>query len=171
MSYCFDFIETPISKFFVLDSPKGIHYLIKYNDIRIKSIIKLYNPSKGLIFRKVNIFISEFFKGKIQKTSHLKIEFINGTPLQKKVWKEILKIPYGKTISYSDLAKKIEKPKAVRAIASAVGKNPVGLLVPCHRVVTKSGNLGEYMWGKKIKRQILDIEYKGTADSTYRGGK
>ena len=56
MSYCFDFIETPISKFFVLDSPKGIHYLIKDNDIRIKSIIKLYNPSKGLIFRKVNIF-------------------------------------------------------------------------------------------------------------------
>ena len=124
-----------------------------------------------MIFRKVNIFISEFFKGKIQKPSHLKIKFINGTSLQKKVWKEILKIPYGKTISYSDLAIKIEKPKAVRAIASAVGKNPVGLLVPCHRVVTKSGNLGEYMWGKKIKRQILDIEYKGTADSTYRGGK
>ena len=59
----------------------------------------------------------------------------------------------------------------MRAIASAVGKNPVGLLVPCHRVVTKRGNLGEYMWGKKIKRQILDIEYKGMADSTYRGGK
>ncbi len=171
MSYCFDFIETPISKFFILDSPTGIHYLIKYNDIRIKSIINLYNPSKGLIFRKVNIYISEFFKGKIQKSSHLKIEFINGTPLQKKVWKEILKIPYGKTISYSDLAIKIKKPKAVRAIASAVGKNPVGLLVPCHRVVTKSGNIGEYVWGKKIKRQILDIEYKGTADSTYRGGK
>ena len=171
MNYRFDFIETPISKFFVLDSPRGIHFLIKHNDIRIKSIIKLYNPSEGLIFRKVNIFISEFFKGKTNKQLYLKIRFLNGTQFQKKVWKEILKIPYGKTISYSDLAIKIKKPKAVRAIASAVGNNPVGLLVPCHRVVTKSGNLGEYMWGKKIKRQILDIEYKGTADSTYRGGK
>ena len=167
MNYCFDFIETPISKFFVLDSSKGIHYLIKYNDIRINRIIKLYNPSKGLIFRKVNIFLSEFFKGNIQKPLHLKIKFLNGTQLQIKVWEEILKIPYGKTISYSDLATKIKKPHAVRSIASAVGKNPIGLLVPCHRVIMKNGNLGGYMWGKKIKRQILDIEYKGTADSTY----
>ena len=73
MSYCFDFIETPISKFFVLDSPKGIHYLIKYNDMKIKSIIKLYNPSKGLIFRKVNIFISEFFNGSCLTASHVNI--------------------------------------------------------------------------------------------------
>jgi len=171
MNYCFDFIETPISKFFVLDSSRGIHFLIKHNDVRIKSIIKLYNPSEGLISRKISILISEFFKGKVEKHSHLKIKFLNGTQLQKKVWEEILKIPYGKTISYSDLATKIKKPHAVRSIASAVGKNPIGLLVPCHRVIMKNGNLGGYMWGKKIKRQILDIEYKGTADSTYRGGK
>ena len=72
MSYCFDFIETPISKFFVLDSPKGIHYLIKDNDIRVKSIIKLYNPSKGLIFRKVNIIYLSFLKEKFKNNHILK---------------------------------------------------------------------------------------------------
>ena len=69
------------------------------------------------------------------------------------------------------LAKNIKRPDAVRAIASAAGKNPVGLLVPCHRVVKKNGDLGGYMWGEKFKRKILDIEGRGTADSTYRGGK
>ena len=83
----------------------------------------------------------------------------------------ISKISFGQTISYTELAIKIKKPNAVRAIASAVGKNPIGLLVPCHRVINKNGDLGGYMWGKKFKRQILDIEGRGTADSTYRGGK
>ncbi len=171
MNYCFDFIETPIIKLFVLDSSEGIHFLIKDNDKRIKNILNLYNPTKGLKLKKAKILINNLLKGKISKQKNTKIKFLDGTTLQKKVWTEITKIPYGHTISYSELAKKIKRPDAVRAIASAVGKNPVGLLVPCHRVVKKNGDFGRYMWGDKIKRKILDIEGRGTADSTYRGGK
>ena len=171
MNYCFDFIETPIIKLFVLDSSEGVHFLIKDNDKRIKNILDLYKPTKGLKLKKAKIFINNLFKGKIYKQKNVKIKFLNGTTLQKKVWTEIIKIPYGHTISYSDLAIKIKRPDAVRAIASAVGKNPVGLLVPCHRVVKKNGDFGGYMWGENFKRKILDIEGRGTADSTYRGGK
>ena len=171
MNYCFDFIETPIIKLFVLDSSEGVHFLVKDNDKRIKNILNLYNPTKGLKLKKAKILINNLLKGKISKQKNIKIKFLDGTTLQKKVWTEITKIPYGQTISYSELAKKIKRPDAVRAIASAVGKNPVGLLVPCHRVVKKNGDLGGYMWGENIKRIILDIEGKGTADSTYRGGK
>ena len=171
MNYCFDFIETPIIKLFVLDSSEGIHFLIKGNDKRIKTIMNLYNPTKGLKLKKANVLINSFLKGKISTQKNIKIKFLDGTTLQKKVWTEISKIPYGHTISYSELAKKIKRPDAVRAIASMVGKNPVGLLVPCHRVVKKNGNIGGYMWGANIKRKILDIEGRGMADSTYRGGK
>ena len=173
MNYCFDFIETPIIKLFVLDSSEGVHFLIKVkdNNKRIKNILDLYNPTKGLKLKKANVLINNFLKGKISKQKNIKIKFLDGTTLQKKVWTEITKIPYGQTISYSKLAKKIKRPYAVRAIASAVGKNPVALLVPCHRVIKKNGDLGGYMWGEKFKRKILDIEGKGTADSTYRGGK
>ena len=171
MNYCFDLIETPIIKLFVLDSSEGVHFLIKDNDERIKNILNSYNPTKGLKLKKAKILINNLLKGKISKQKNIKIKFFDGTTLQKKVWTEITKIPYGHTISYSELAKNIKRPDAVRAIASAVGKNPVGLLVPCHRVVKKNGDLGGYMWGENIKRKILDIEGKGTADSTYRGGK
>ncbi len=171
MNYRFDFIETPKIKLFALDSSEGIHFLIKDGDKRIKNILKLYNPTKGLKLKKVNEQINNFLKGKISIQKNIKIKFLEGTTLQKKVWTEIIKIPYGHTISYTDLAIKIKSPDTVRAIASAVGKNPVGLLVPCHRVVRKNGDLGGYMWGEKFKRKILDIEGRGTADSTYRGGK
>ena len=171
MNYRFDFIETPINKFFILYSSDGVHYLLKKNDKRIKAILGLYKPIKGKTSKKISILLSNFLNVKMIKQKDIKIKFLNGTSLQKKVWREISKISFGQTISYTELAIKIKKPNAVRAIASAVGKNPIGLLVPCHRVIKKNGDLGGYMWGKKFKRQILDIEDRGTADSTYRGGK
>ena len=73
-----------------------------------------------------------------------KLNFNIGTEFQKLVWKEIAKIPNGKVITYQDLALKINRPKSVRAVASACGKNPFLPEVPCHRVVRKDGNLGGY---------------------------
>ena len=64
MNYCFDFIETPIIKLFVLDSSEGVHFLIKDNDKRIKNILNLYNPTKGLKLKKANTLINNFLKGK-----------------------------------------------------------------------------------------------------------
>ena len=87
----------------------------------------------------------------------LKIVFI-GTDFEIRVWETILRIPFGKASSYSDIASHIGKPKAARAVGSAVGKNPISFVVPCHRVLEKSGGLGGYHWGLTRKRAILGWE-------------
>lgn len=86
---------------------------------------------------------------------------LQGTDFQKSVWKSLLKIPKGKVCSYSDVANDIKAPKAVRAVGSAVGANPVSLIVPCHRVVPRSGGVGNYGWGPKLKKKILAAEAHG----------
>jgi AraC family transcriptional regulator of adaptative response/methylated-DNA-[protein]-cysteine methyltransferase len=75
-----------------------------------------------------------------------------------KVWQELQKIPFGETRTYSDIAGAIGDPKAVRAVASACAKNPVALVVPCHRVVRRTGELGGYRWGIERKRTLLEKE-------------
>lgn len=81
-----------------------------------------------------------------------------GTPFQHKVWKELLKVPEGKKISYGDLAKKIGKPLASRAVGGALNKNKIAWLVPCHRIVASNGALNGYRYGLKIKQKILENE-------------
>ena len=170
MQYHYDIIDTDFGKFFILDSPKGLHYLIKNNDLRIKKIKEDFSPIRNLFNLSLKKQICRYFKGK-QKNFSCKINFLSGTSLQKKVWAQLQKISYGKTISYSHLALKVSFRKAVRAVATAVGKNPIGIIVPCHRVIAKDGRLGGYAWGIKMKAKLLDIEVGGMADSIYRGGK
>lgn len=83
---------------------------------------------------------------------------LKGTPFQIKVWNELLKIPYGQTVSYSDIAERINHPKAVRAVGTAIGKNPIPIIVPCHRVIGKHGNIGGYSGGLHIKRLLMEVE-------------
>jgi len=83
---------------------------------------------------------------------------LQGTDFEKSVWQSLLFIPYGDVVSYGDVANDIGKPKAARAVGSAVGNNPVSLIVPCHRVVQKSGALGNYGWGLDLKEKILKAE-------------
>ncbi|MFA5931868.1 MAG: MGMT family protein [Candidatus Paceibacterota bacterium] len=85
------------------------------------------------------------------------IEKLKGTAFQKKVWKALLDIPKGKTLTYKELAKKIGKPKAVRAVANAVGANPMPITIPCHRVIRSDGSLGGYSGkgGTKTKHALL----------------
>eukprot|EP01134_Creolimax_fragrantissima_P002625 CFRG2625T1 len=83
---------------------------------------------------------------------------LHGTQFQNSVWRALLDIPKGKTRSYGDIAVEVGRPKAYRAVGTAVGDNPISLIVPCHRVIQKSGKLGNYGWGLHLKRQLLDIE-------------
>ena len=87
--------------------------------------------------------------------------FLFGTPFQKEVWKEVLNIPKGITCSYQEIANRIRKPKSVRAVANAVGANPIAVIVPCHRVIRSDGSLGGYRWGDNIKQKLLAREYLG----------
>lgn len=86
-----------------------------------------------------------------------------GTPFQRKVWKELLRIPSGTTISYAELARRIGKPTAMRAVAQACARNPLPVVIPCHRVIRSDGSLGGYSGGRRRKRQLLTLE-RQTAD-------
>lgn len=83
---------------------------------------------------------------------------LTGTEFQKSVWKALLEIPVGKTVTYTQIATAIGRPKAVRAVGTAIGANPIAILIPCHRVVRTDGNLGGYRWGIDLKKEILRNE-------------
>jgi AraC family transcriptional regulator of adaptative response/methylated-DNA-[protein]-cysteine methyltransferase len=83
---------------------------------------------------------------------------VRATAFQWKVWNEIQSIPYGKTATYGEIARDLGVPQGARAVANACAKNPVSLLVPCHRVVRGDGSLGGYRWGKKRKQALLSLE-------------
>jgi methylated-DNA-[protein]-cysteine S-methyltransferase len=83
-----------------------------------------------------------------------------GTAFQQKVWSELQRIPYGETISYAQLARAVGNPKACRAVGSANGKNPLAILIPCHRVVNANGGWGGYAYGLEVKKQLLAMERK-----------
>ncbi|MCZ4351800.1 bifunctional helix-turn-helix domain-containing protein/methylated-DNA--[protein]-cysteine S-methyltransferase [Roseovarius aestuarii] len=84
--------------------------------------------------------------------------YLIGAPFQIKVWEALLQIPSGHVTTYSEIAHSIGHPKAVRAVGTAVGRNPISLLIPCHRALRKSGGLGGYHWGLPVKRSILAWE-------------
>lgn len=83
---------------------------------------------------------------------------VKGTPFQLAVWEQLLRIPYGQTIGYGDIAQQINHPNASRAVGSAVGKNPIACLIPCHRVVRSNNQMGGYHWGVVLKEQLLKSE-------------
>jgi AraC family transcriptional regulator of adaptative response/methylated-DNA-[protein]-cysteine methyltransferase len=83
---------------------------------------------------------------------------LKGTTFQRKVWRELLKIPSGATTTYGDVARRLKNSGAMRAVGQAVGANPVAVLVPCHRVLAQGGKLGGYAWGTEKKRALLQAE-------------
>lgn len=85
---------------------------------------------------------------------------LRGTEFQKKVWSELLKIPYGQTVSYKDIAIRIGNEKATRAVGSANNRNPLPIIVPCHRVIGKNGKLIGYSGGTELKQKLLNAEQK-----------
>ena len=84
--------------------------------------------------------------------------YLIGAPFQIKVWEALLRIPSGQVTTYSEIATAVGHPKAVRAVGTAVGRNPVSWLIPCHRALRKSGGLGGYHWGLPVKRAMLAWE-------------
>ncbi len=100
--------------------------------------------------------LNEYYKG-LRKDFDLVVGFL-GTPFQILVWKALLNIPYGKTASYGDIAKRIGHPRAYRAVGSAVGKNRIDIVVPCHRVIKGDGSMGNYGGGIDRKRFLLGLE-------------
>ena len=102
------------------------------------------------------IQLQEYFEG---KRTHFDLKLNpKGSDVQQSVWQELLNIPYGKTLSYMELSKKIGDVKAIRAVASANGKNPLWIVIPCHRVIGTDGSLTGYAGGLWRKKRLLELE-------------
>lgn len=112
---------------------------------------------------KLEPYIDEFKEYFEQKRTLFTIPVdLHGTKFQLSVWNALLNIPYGETFSYSQLASILQRPNAVRAVASAIGANPILMVIPCHRVIGKNGELRGYRGGMEMKKQLLELENKLT---------
>jgi len=119
---------------------------------------KMINDKLSPFLGEVIEQFDEYFHGKRFKFN-LELHLV-GTDFQLKIWNELLKIPYGETISYKGLAKKIGNSNAARAVGNANGKNPISIIIPCHRVIGSNGNLTGYGGGTDRKQWLLDFEKK-----------
>jgi AraC family transcriptional regulator, regulatory protein of adaptative response / methylated-DNA-[protein]-cysteine methyltransferase len=101
--------------------------------------------------------IVDYLSGKTPFPGDLPLD-VSGTPFQRRVWDQLRVIPAGETRSYEEIARRIGRPQAARAVGIAIGANPVSILIPCHRAVRKGGALGGYRWGLECKRRLLEME-------------
>ena len=110
-----------------------------------------------VLAHKVVTQLDEYFAGK-RRAFDVPLDLSCGTPFQQQVWRALYSIPYNESISYKTLATMIDKPTAYRACANANGKNPISLIVPCHRVIAADGSIGGYTGGIEIKEVLLGVE-------------
>ncbi|MDO5654904.1 MAG: methylated-DNA--[protein]-cysteine S-methyltransferase [Flavobacteriaceae bacterium] len=149
-------IQTPIGELFATISEKGIERL-DFNQIhKLESFSLIENE----IFSNLKKQLSEYFSGQ-RKAFHLPIH-LKGTEFQLRVWNQLMEIPYGKTISYKMQSLELQNHKAIRAIATANAKNPIMVIVPCHRVIGSDGRLSGYAGGIQAKEWLLNLEQNQT---------
>jgi methylated-DNA-[protein]-cysteine S-methyltransferase len=115
------------------------------------------DPVRGQAPSDVTRALTAYFDGEVTALDGLEVD-AGGTPFQRRVWKALRRIPAGRTVAYRDLARTIGAPDAVRAVGAANGANPVGIVVPCHRVVAADGALHGYAYGLERKRWLLRHE-------------
>ena len=151
-------IDTPVGRLRLVASDKGLQAIEVGRGAKMGASNEITAPDK-----KANMYLAnakkqldEYFSGK--RTKFDVALDLQGTEFQVRAWKALCRIPYGKTISYGQQAKSIQNPKAFRAVGSANGRNPIPIIVPCHRVIAGDGTLGGYSSGLKMKEQLLDLE-------------
>lgn len=144
-------ISTAVGSLVLRASNKGLVSIDRGKAARVKGETKA-ERHVALAARE----LGEYFAGKRRKfTVPLDLQ---GTPFQVKAWKTLLRIPFGKVVSYGEEARMLGKPTAYRAVGSANGRNPIPIIVPCHRVVAGDGTLGGYSAGLPMKRKLLALE-------------
>ena len=129
-------------------------------DKRLQRVLRVrYEESTSDVIQEAIRQLNEYFDGE-RTVFDIPLLFV-GTAFQKEVWSKLLEIPYGKTVSYGELATQLSMPKAVRAVANANGANAISILVPCHRVIGSNHSLTGYAGGLAAKKQLLDLEING----------
>jgi len=149
--------SSPIGKLRLVSKDNCLVAINFENDLlREEDLSEDFTEKSHEILDRVCTQLDQYFLGE-RKEFDLPI-LLEGTEFQKKVWGELLNVPYGKTISYSEQAQRIGSPKAVRAVGATNGKNHLPIVVPCHRVIGKSGQLTGYAGGLGIKKFLLGLE-------------
>lgn len=156
----YSFAESPFGNLIVASTSKGIcHMAFVENESQALKDLQCRFPNANFnqvvdLNQQNALFIFQYDWSKLNQ---IKLH-LNGTAFQLKVWETLLKIPMGELTTYGTIANKIEKPKASRAVGTAIGNNPVAFLIPCHRVIQSSGNIGGYMWRNTRKSAIIGWE-------------
>ncbi len=145
------FLETPIG-----------YLKISGTEIGVQSVNKVEKPGKEsddlpACLEDCKKQLQEYFDRK-REVFRVKIDWADATEFHVKVWEELLRIPYGHTTSYSAIAEKLGDAKKVRAVGQANRNNPIAIIVPCHRVIAKNGDLQGYFYGLDVKRKLLELE-------------
>lgn len=154
----YSFAESPFARVCLASSTKGLCSvsLVMGTDAESKQELQKKFPGallEAALKTEHTLFMNSLDKKPVELSFHLL-----GTPFQLDVWRALLNIPFGATTTYGALASEIGRPKAFRAVGSAVGDNPIFYAIPCHRVLPASGGVGNYYWGPEIKKALLDWE-------------
>ncbi len=153
----YSYVPTPIGKLLIAGTASVLK-VIGFPTEKQKRVLDPDWIDDNLPLAPVIEQLMSYFNGDRQ-TFDLQLS-LNGTTFQKRVWQELREIPYGKTTSYGEIARKIGRPKAFRAVGVANGQNPIPIVIPCHRVIAKSGDLTGFGGGLELKEKLLSLERK-----------
>ncbi|HEY1020451.1 MAG TPA: methylated-DNA--[protein]-cysteine S-methyltransferase [Sediminibacterium sp.] len=160
LSVNYSYAETPFGNIIVASTHRGICYMA-FAEEETAAFQLLQAQFPRAVFRQITDIIQQnalyIFTQDWKKLDQIKLH-VKGTDFQLKVWETLLQIPEGQLTTYGTIAEKIQKPRASRAVGTAIGSNPVAFLIPCHRVIQSTGMLGGYMWGINRKTAIIGWE-------------
>ena len=157
MSLVYKIMESPVGKLKLVASDKGLVAILWENGSpRRVRLSELVPSEQHPVLVEAERQLGEYFAGS-RKTFSIALD-MRGTPFQKNVWEALLAIPFGETRSYGQLAKQLGNPRATRAVGAANGRNPVSIIVPCHRVIGSSGKLTGFAGGLETKAHLLSLE-------------
>jgi methylated-DNA-[protein]-cysteine S-methyltransferase len=148
-------IESPIGPLLLAGDESGLRFLLFGKGRHVVEPKPEWEPDRGLLKEPVRQ-LTAYFKGRLKAFDVPVVPA--GTPFQRAVWLQLQAIPYGETISYSELARRLGNPRAVRAVGLANGSNPISIIIPCHRVIGSNGSLVGYGGGLPTKQALLALE-------------
>ena len=161
MSLAYKTIESPVGKLKLVASDQGLVAILWEKDPpRRVRLSELVEDEQNPVLIQTEREIGEYFAGK-RKTFSIALD-MRGTRFQKDVWDALRAIPFGETRSYGQLAEQLGNPRAMRAVGAANGRNPVSIIVPCHRVIGSSGKLTGFAGGLDAKAHLLNLERRAT---------
>ena len=157
MELAYKTIHSPVGKLKLIASDKGLVAVLWENDkSKLARLDEAVETHSHPVLIKAERQLGEYFEGK-RRSFSVSLD-MRGTAFQRNVWEALLAIPFGETRSYRDLARRLGNPHATRAVGAANGKNPISIIVPCHRVIGSNGKLTGFAGGLETKARLLELE-------------